>query len=331
VFRTEINDVFTANYSTKSRIIMKFSISKEWLLKRAHLEEGLEIGAGGLLDKRLGQQFMDWDLFPIKEMYKRNWFEGFTGSLSAAMTEAEPLVMGFMERALKRPFVALQRQRVRSGAEADPYALLAWQCRVISLSKSSPPQKEFRHQVLDDAWLNALVQLSRFADGPLRAKQHLREAGIAFVVEPHLSSTHLDGAALLSPERPVVALTLRYDRLDNFWFVLLHEIIHVKKHLKKGTLEDIFDDLEAKPDDLEREADDLACEVLIPANLWNTALARYVRSEGAVKALAAQMKISPSIVAGRIRNEAGNYVILGNLVGQGEVRKLFPEVHFGRI
>ena len=310
---------------------MKFNISKEWLLKRAHLEEGLEIGAGGPIISQTTARTMDWNLFPVKEMYKRNWFEGFTGSLAAAMTEAEPLVAGFMERAIRRPIVALQRQRVRTGSETDPYSLLAWQCRVLLVAKSAPPAKEFKPSSLDDAWFNALVQFSRFADGPLRAKKHLMDAGIAFVVEPHLPSTQLDGAAILGDNGPVVALTLRYDRLDNFWFVLLHEIIHVKKHLRKGSVEDIFDDLEAEPDELEREADDLACQSLIPEKLWKSALARYVRSEDSVKSLAAKIKISPAIVAGRIRKEASNYVILNNLVGHGEVRKLFPDVYFGKI
>ncbi|NJL20730.1 MAG: hypothetical protein HC895_07860 [Leptolyngbyaceae cyanobacterium SM1_3_5] len=44
----------------------------------------------------------------------------------------------------------------------------------------------------------------------------------------HLPQTYLDGAALLLPDgTPVVALTLRYDRIDNFWFVLLHELGHI--------------------------------------------------------------------------------------------------------
>ena len=30
---------------------------------------------------------------------------------------------------------------------------------------------------------------------------------------------------------PVAALTLRYDRLDNFWFTLLHELAHIALHM----------------------------------------------------------------------------------------------------
>src|SRR5579863_6002171 len=170
---------------------MRISVSKDWLLKRAHLEEGLEIGAGGPFVDHPASESIDWSRFPVKEMYKRNWFEGFTGSLSAATGEAESLVQGFIRGATRRPLLSLQRQRVRAGSIADQYALLAWQCRVLSLAKSVPRRKEFKHSVLDDAWLHTLVQFSRFTDGPIRAKKHLGDAGIVLVTEPHLPSTHL--------------------------------------------------------------------------------------------------------------------------------------------
>ncbi len=313
---------------------MKIGISKEWLLKRAHLEEGLEIGAGGPFEDPMASLSIDWSRFPVKEMYKRNWFEGFTGSLSAATAEAETLVMDFMERSVRRPLVALQRQRVRTGSVANPYALLAWQCRVLLLAKAAPPAKDFRHTAIDDAWLRALVQLSRFPNGPVRAKKQLNDVGIALVVESHLQSTHLDGAALLGDGCPVVGLTLRRDRLDNFWFVLLHEVMHIKKHIRKGNVEDIFDEgicdeADTAHSDLEREADELAGQALIPDALWNTCLARYMQSEDSVRSFAAQLGISPAIVAGRIQHEACNWTILRQLLGQGEVRKLFPGVSFG--
>lgn len=256
-------------------------------------------------------------------MFKRSWFTGFHGSLTDAKAQANALIEAFVTRALPRPVVSLQRQRVRAGAESDPYALLAWQCRILLVAKSKAPRVPYRASVLTDNWFKELVHLSRFADGPLRAQTYLREAGIALVVEPHLSSTHLDGAALLSEHGPVIGLTLRHDRLDNFWFVLLHELIHVKRHLRKGSVEDIFDDLDVAANDIEREADTLAAQALIADEVWETALPRFVQSEEAIRDFAAQLEISPAIVAGRIRREADNYTLLNDLVGRSAVRKLF--------
>jgi len=105
-------------------------------------------------------------------------------------------------------------------------------------------------------------------------------------------------------------------------------LAHVKNHLKKGRLEDIYDDLDADADELELDADNFAGHALIPEGYWETALARYLRTEISVKACAEELKISEAIIAGRIRKEADNYVILNEQVGFGKVRKLFPEIRF---
>jgi HTH-type transcriptional regulator/antitoxin HigA len=105
---------------------------------------------------------------------------------------------------------------------------------------------------------------------------------------------------------------------------------HVIKHLRKQKIESIVDDLDSdSTDDYEREADLLANEALISVNQWETALARYLRTYESVLDLAGKLGISPAIIAGRIRFEANNYTILNCLIGQGEVRKLFPEANFG--
>ena len=95
--------------------------------------------------------------------------------------------------------------------------------------------------VVDDRWLPTLVALTRRADGPKRARDLLASKGIVLVTEEHLSGTYLDGAAMLTDDgRPVIGVTLRYDRLDNFWFVLLHELGHVFLHLMSGLRYDFF-------------------------------------------------------------------------------------------
>ena len=83
--------------------------------------------------------------------------------------------------------------------------------------------------------LRNVAQFSRFEDGPRRAVDLLGALGIAVEMVPHLPKTHLDGAALrMADGPPVIGLTLRYDRIDNFWFCLLHELAHVGRHLDAG-------------------------------------------------------------------------------------------------
>lgn len=272
---------------------------------------------------------LPWDQFPVKEMYRRNWFEDFSGSLPAAVANSEELVKDFVKSALDEPVRAAARQRVRAGGIVNWYALLAWKCRVLTVAKRRKSARRYRRGAISPSWLADLVHLSRSQNGPKEAIEFLWQSGIRAVIEPHLSQTHLDGAAFLLPDgSPVLGLTLRHDRLDNFWFVLIHELIHVDRHLDKGRVESIFDDLDAEADQAEREADEITGEVLIPDAKWQVALPRYVRSKGTIEAFAAELRIHPAIVAGKIRREACNYTILVDLVGQGEVRRLFPDVQF---
>jgi HTH-type transcriptional regulator/antitoxin HigA len=274
---------------------------------------------------------LDWSKFPIEEMYRRNWFIGFEGSLAAARADSEGLVRKFMSRVYPQPTRAFLRHSYRFGSIVDLYSLVAWKCRVLSIAQDQLLKKRFLLRNISTQWLQTLVKSSQYEDGPQRAKKHLENIGIHLVIEPHLANTYLDGAALLSRDGSIViGLTLRYDRIDNFWFTLLHEIAHVLKHLRKKRLEYIFDDLEAPPDKIEKEADQITANLLIPDEKWETALARYIRTEEPVLQLANELKISPAIVAGRIRRESENYMLLPKLIGQGEVRKHFSDVQFGR-
>lgn len=268
-----------------------------------------------------------WAQFPFTAMFKRGWFPQFNGTLAAARAQAETLVADFIHQAIPEPVRALQRQKVRTGGVTNPPALLAWQCRVLLLARAAR-RRPYDPAALTPAWQAELVHLSRFADGPVRAIDHLARAGLPVIVEPHLPATHLDGAALLTPDGPVIGLTVRHDRTDNFWFVLLHELAHVQHHLHAGTREDIFDDLDAAGDALEQEADAFAGEALVPSPAWTASPVLTEQTPEAVTALATALAISPAIVAGKLRHETKNYRLVRDLIGAGQIRPLFPHVRF---
>ena len=127
---------------------------------------------------------------------------------------------------------------------------------------------------------------------------------------------------------PIVALTLRYDRLDNFWFVLFHELGHVFQHLFSPLRLDFFDEEDGRESDaIEQEADKFALTQLISETQWKQCLSRFAMSEEAVLIDAERLNIHPSIIAGRIRKERNNYRILNNLVGSSTVRRQFEEIN----
>ncbi|MCU0288851.1 MAG: ImmA/IrrE family metallo-endopeptidase [Acidobacteria bacterium] len=293
------------------------------------LNKGLEIPLQILL-KETGAEGSDnlkfnWKKFPLNEMAKRHWFPGFSGSQKEAREKAEELLKEFFKSAdpsVLQP--ALFRKTLRIGSTMDIHALMAWCVRVLNVALDNPINSYYKSGTITLKFLRELVKLSYMEKGPLLAVEFLKKNGIRVIVEPHLPKTHLDGAAMQLPGGiPVVALTLRHDRIDNFWFCLCHELSHIALHFEKNGYNCFLDDLDSQGNDLEEEADTMARDVLIPPEAWENSPARLQHFPEQVLQLAEQLQIHPAIVAGRIRWQQKNYRLFSRLIGNGEVRKLF--------
>lgn len=267
-----------------------------------------------------------WQTFPLAEMYKRGWFEDFPGTLSQARKAAGDLIPAFLHGAHSQfAPMALHRKSVRSSGQVHEAAIAAWEARVRTLAERNRPEQPFDRDCLTADWVRGLVALSIDDEGPRSAVEYLRAAGISLVVERHLPGTLLDGAALASADHhAIVAMTLRHDRLDNFWFTLLHEVGHLKLHIRLGEYAAIFDDNDSPAaDKIERDADHFALEALIPSASWDLAVSRFTRNDKAVLSDAKRFGVSPAVIAGRIRRDANDYTLFRTLVGNGEVRRQF--------
>lgn len=275
----------------------------------------------------------DWSRFPVREMIRRGWLP----AVKSVSDRSEDLIRSFLTGAFgSDSATASFRRGARENAMADPHALTAWCAQAMRMaSEDRPLDAGFNaHEIDGSAFLRELAGLSAEPDGPRMAVARMREAGIRFLVLRHLNRTYLDGAAMYSPDgAPMVALSLRYDRLDNFWFCLLHELAHVLLHLHDAAGEGspiYIDDMslgqagdgngEAQR---EREADTMAGDALLPPKLWqmfDMEKATALR----IIALAREAGVHPAIVAGRVRHELGNYRRFAELVGNGLVRSFFP-------
>lgn len=267
----------------------------------------------------------DWKAFPLPEMFKRGWFEDFPGSLADARKLGAELIPSFLRDVQAHHAApALHRKSVRASGQVHEAAITAWEARVRKLAERNAPCAKFSPNRIEERWISHLVSLTLVHDGPIQAIERLREIGIALVVEKHLPSTLLDGAALGTLNGyAIIALTLRHDRLDNFWFTLFHELGHLKLHIGDGYTA-IFDDIEAPASPgIEAEADFFAQEALLPADKWSLGVSRFTRTEQAVRIDAKRFGVGPAIIAGRVRREANDYTLLRNLVGNGEVRRQF--------
>ncbi len=297
------------------------------------LHTGLGIPAEALLAQRdpalLEPAGFDWERFPLAEMVSRGWI---TATARDIKSKGEELVRQFLAP-LGKPEAALALYRrtgyVRSGRHIDQYALTAWTAQVLRRAEAAPAPAPYKQGTITLELMREVARLSWSEQGPRLAQEFLLRVGIPVIIEPHIPRTHLDGAAIQGPSGPVIGVTVRHDRIDNFWYCLMHELVHVGKHLGADCRR-FCDDLDAEPgeDVREQEADEIAGEALIPKQEWNSSPARSLHSSDAVQDLADRLRIHPAIVAGRIRHESRRFQVLSGLVGHGEVRRVFSDIEW---
>jgi HTH-type transcriptional regulator/antitoxin HigA len=213
---------------------------------------------------------------------------------------------------------------------SEDWSLLSWKAQITRRAETIIERDKLKYRPLDVSWLVDLVQLSKFDDGPVQARDLLRQHGIVFIVEPHVPGMKVDGAAFLVDQIPVIGMTLLRDSLDNFWFTLLHEVGHVILHYRTGLAAGFFDDVDSvNVDELEEEANKFAANMLIPEELWARSPARIAKGADPIERFADQLGISPAIAFGRVRLERKNYTLFSDKIGRGKVRKQFFGVPIG--
>jgi HTH-type transcriptional regulator / antitoxin HigA len=158
----------------------------------------------------------------------------------------------------------------------------------------------------------------------------LLEALRLAITEAAPGNTEELAAAIADAQTPVVALTLRHDRLDNFWFCLLHELAHIGLHLRDAN-DSFLDDMDLRDTPArnettqEIEADTAAEEALIPRAEWAEAKLNRSPSYARISAFAQKLGVHQAIIAGRIRYETKDYRKFSPLLGVGEVGRLISE------
>lgn len=249
----------------------------------------------------------------LKHGRANGWFQG-------EMSEAE-LRRYIAENRIDFGSPSLLRTGLNIVDHSEDVLLHAWRARVAELARGGARGELGSFDPADVGWLRELVALSRFDDGPVRAIELLRRKGVAVICEPQITGLKIDGAAFVVDGVPVIALTLRHDRLDNFWFTLLHELAHVLLHHATGLSVGFYDDTEAASvDEQEAQADRFAQNLLIGEEAWYRSPARISRKETIIERFADEIGVHPAIVYGRIRKERNNYTLFDKKIGRNAVR-----------
>ncbi|AFU68151.1 addiction module antidote transcriptional regulator, HigA family [Psychroflexus torquis ATCC 700755] len=146
---------------------------------------------------------------------------------------------------------------------------------------------------------------------PEKVKAVLNQFGIKMLLIDKLEKTPIDGFSFWSEKNPSIALTLRYNRIDNFAFTILHEIGHIDLHLRNDK-DRKFMDLTRKQnlDKCETEADNYAQQKLISKDIWQDILDNHLPlNDEKIKALGDKHKINPAILLGRVCYEMDYYAM----------------------
>jgi len=225
------------------------------------------------------------------------------------------------EHAVKYGTPSLLRTGLNVVDHSEDWVLLSWKAQVTRRAEAAAEGLP-AYRPMEVLWLQDLVRLSAGEEGPVLAAGLLRTHGIILIIEPHIPGMGVDGAAFLVGEIPVVALTLRRDSIDNFWFTLLHEVAHIVLHYRTGLVTGFFDGEEApSADEIEAEANSFAANLLVPQEIWRRSPARIAKNAAPIEALARQLSVHPAILFGRVRKERGDYSIFSNKIGQGSVKR----------
>lgn len=308
VQRYEHDRYLTANLSRIAEVLRALNLQSEIILNLRSEDPCQSAEA----PPRLGK-------LPAREMLKRGWIDQTTNKEDLQDAAAQYVRSILQSREIR----ALHKLNVRTNGKFDNNSLIAWKARVLDLSRAIVAP-DYDPRAIDGHFIQSLVRLSRKNQGPVEAVRLLQEHGIRVVFERHLPATHLDGAAMLDDNsNPVIGITLRYDRLDNFWFVLMHELGHVVWHRERGLREGFFDDEQANSGlGVEREADEFALNALIPAEAWEQSFVRFTTSRQQVVQFAEHLGIGAAIVCGRIRKERGDYTVFADLLGRGQLKPM---------
>lgn len=243
-----------------------------------------------------------YSLVPVHEMAARGWL-GNVRDVNCA----DEVRQGLKDFFQVDDLADVKKRIVHSARKTDEYSLVtpsqtAWVGRARQVASGMKNVAAYRDSSSRDL-LSQLRSLAQRTEDACKAAPLLRSCGIRLVFVEGLKSSKIDGAALwLDPDRPVVAMSLRFDRIDNFWYILRHELEHVfcgDGRASCGVELDSLSDMKV----CEERADASYASFIDPEDR----ISRYVVESGGhlsnsgVEHLARSLALHAGIVAGRIQ------------------------------
>ena len=236
---------------------------------------------------------------PWRDLEKRHWTKGERDISSLAS-----LASSFFDESTGRALF-------RKSKSVNDIIISFWLSRIETQAKIkfiNNPKIKFKKDSFKKDILVNLAKKSTDINVVKELPEHLSEFGILLVYERGLPGIKTDGVVMrLQNGIPVIGMSLRYTRLDNFWFTLLHELSHIVLHydLIESPIIENLDTVHV--DALEAAANRLAQNSFVPRSVWNRCPPRYEQSEKSIINFAQEQGIHPAIVAGMLQKETSRY------------------------
>lgn len=249
---------------------------------------------------------------PVAEMIRRGWINAETvRDTKKVQTE---LVRFFgVNRLDDIEILPHAAKKTEVYAPATP-AQLAWLYRVKQIA-SDMLVAPYSPQAVQAVVPKLRAQLMS-VEGPAKVPRIMTECGIRYVLVESLPTAKIDGVCFwLNDHSPVIGMSLRFDRIDNFWFVLRHELEHViQRHglvaaMLDAELENERAGTGADVPHEERVANEAAQEFCVPRAQLDAFMARKdpFFSVPDLIGFARLLKIHPGILAGQLQRKTGRY------------------------
>ncbi len=263
-----------------------------------------KVSARQASDSTVSRRARLYEIAPIKDMQRRGWIERPT---SVDVLESQVLHF-FGIQSLEEEVQFRHAARKSTDYDSITSGQLAWLCRARHLACAVSVTAQFSDQSFQAA-LSMLAKLKSAIEEIRHVPKVLVEAGIRFLVVEHLPSTKIDGVCFwLDARSPVIAISMRYDRIDWFWHTLMHEMAHVKNKdgLAETTIDTQLVGSDAQPfgekPEAEKRADAFAVNFLLDQASLHKFIARvhplYSRVE--IIAFARSQAVHPGIVVGQL-------------------------------
>lgn len=249
--------------------------------------------------------------FPVREMLRRGWIQA-----SENLDVIEQRFCEFFNISSLEENPSLTHYAKKTDAALNVTALqLAWLFRVRLMADRQVISAYKKEKLL--AAVEKLQNLLLSVEEARHVPRILAEAGVRLVFVEAIPGSKIDGACFwLGEDKPVIGMTLRFDRIDNFWFVLRHEIEHVLREDGRSSDVPIIDvDLgssESDLDECDKRANEAAQEFCVPGKQLNDFVSRVQPyfSEQKVLLFAQRIKVHPGIVVGQLQRKLDRHDFL---------------------